>query len=101
MPSIDRLPPLPALSQTIPELKPKAAAPQSGSFGETFKSFMNDVNEMQVTSNEKAQQFATGQIKDVHEVMAAAEEAGISMSLLIEIRNKLLEGYKELTRIPV
>lgn len=101
MPTIDRLPPLPSFPETMPELAPKATPPQTGGFGETFKSFVSDVNEMQNTAAEKTLQFATGQIKDVHEVMAASEEASISLSLLIEIRNKLLDGYKELTRISV
>jgi flagellar hook-basal body complex protein FliE len=98
---IDRLPPLPVFPNTQPDLQPKVTTPQSGGFGETFKSFISDVNQMQVTEAQKEQQFATGQIKDVHEVMAASEEAGLSLMLLIEVRNKLLDGYKELSRIPV
>jgi flagellar hook-basal body complex protein FliE len=101
MSSIDKLPPLPTFPNAAPELTKKIPTEQNGSFGETFKSFISDVNEMQKTSAEKELQFATGQIKDVHEVMAAAEEAGISLQLLIEVRNKLMDGYKELIRIPV
>jgi flagellar hook-basal body complex protein FliE len=33
--------------------------------------------------------------------MAAAEEANISLMLLMELRNKALDGYKELMRTPV
>jgi flagellar hook-basal body complex protein FliE len=101
MPSIDRLPPLPTFPDAMQKLAPKAPAEQGGGFGETFKSFISDVNEMQNVAADKTLKFATGQIKDVHEVMAASEEAGISLSLLIEVRNKLLDGYKELSRIPV
>lgn len=70
-------------------------------FGDTFKALIADVNEMQITAETKTQQFATGDIQDIHEVMAAAEEAGISMMLLMEVRNKLVDGYKELMRTPV
>lgn len=100
MSSIDRLPPLPAI--TGPRETPLNPKPQGvGGFGETLKDFISDVNQMQHVSAEKTLQFATGEIKDLHEVMAAAEEASISMALLIEIRNKVLEGYKELMRTPV
>lgn len=97
---IDRLPAIPGFS--APSLNPAPAKPQSpNSFGDTLKQFVSDVNEIQVTSADKAMKFATGEIKDVHEVMAAAEEAGISLSLLLELRNKALDGYKELMRTPV
>lgn len=100
MNAIDRLPPLPGISgpREVPQsLQPKTA----GGFGETLKEFISDVNQMQHVSADKTLKFATGEIKDLHEVMAAAEEASISMSLLIEIRNKVLDGYKELMRTPV
>ena len=101
MPSIDQLPALPTFPKALPDLQQKSPAEQPGGFGDTLKTFISGVNDMQLTENEKTKQFATGQIKDVHEVMAASEEAGLSLSLLIEIRNKLLDGYKELTRISV
>jgi len=101
MAMIDKLPPLPTFPNSQTDLQTKITAPRNGNFGETFKSFISDVNQMQITESQKEQQFATGQIKDVHEVMAATEEATLSLQMLIEIRNKLVDGYKELTRISV
>jgi flagellar hook-basal body complex protein FliE len=100
MTMIDRLPPVPGFAPIEPApipLKPQG----TNSFGETLKQFISDVNTMQVTAQDKEMKFATGEIKDVHEVMAAAEEAGLSLQLLLELRNKALEGYKELMRIQV
>jgi len=101
MNGIDKLPAIPPLfpdQQTIPQ-KEKSA--EGGSFGDTLKQFVGDVNKIQETANVKTEQFATGEIKDLHEVMAASEEASLSLMLLMELRNKALEGYKELMRIPV
>jgi len=101
MPSIDKLPPLPKI---ISEQSPYAQTPateKGASFGDTLKQFLTDVNQMQQTAGDKTLKFATGEIKDLHEVMAATEEAGISLMLLLEIRNKALEAYKELMRIQV
>ncbi|MCB9365966.1 MAG: flagellar hook-basal body complex protein FliE [Calditrichaeota bacterium] len=94
---IDQIKPIPQIVQTPSELKPES----SGSFGETLAEFVGGVNKMQLAAAEKTELFATGQIQDVHEVMAAAEEASISMALLLEIRKKALEGYQELMRTPV
>jgi flagellar hook-basal body complex protein FliE len=85
--------------QEVPFIKPDVKS--NGSFGDTLKEFINDVNDMQITAGDKTMKFATGEIKDLHEVMAAAEEAGISLMLLMELRNKALDGYKELMRTPV
>ena len=40
-------------------------------------------------------------VTDVHQVMVAVEEAGIALDLMLEIRNKVLEGYQELIRMQV
>jgi flagellar hook-basal body complex protein FliE len=98
--SIDKLPPLPTFPQGVSPL-PTARPTDANSFGDTLKQFVGDINQMQVTADVKSQKFATGEIKDLHEVMAATEEAGISLQLLIEIRNKALDAYRELMRISV
>jgi flagellar hook-basal body complex protein FliE len=97
---MERIAQLPGFPQPLPELKIADQGTDKG-FGATLKQFIGDVNEMQVTADTKAQKFATGEIQDLHEVMAASEEASISMLLLLEIRNKALDGYKELMRTPV
>jgi flagellar hook-basal body complex protein FliE len=100
--SIDKLPALPTFPNTglTPSL-PQAGPSGVNSFGDTLKQFIGDVNQMQVAADVKTQKFATGEIKDSHEVMAASEEAGISLQLLIEVRNKALDAYRELMRISV
>ena len=46
-------------------------------------------------------QLVTGQAADVHQVMVAVEEAGIALDLMLEIRDRTLEGYQELIRMQV
>jgi len=94
---IDKLKPIPPIATG----KTDGVSPGDGTFGETLSQFIGDVNKMQMQAGEKTQLFATGQIQDIHEVMAAVEEASISMALLLEIRKKALEGYQELMRTPV
>ncbi len=97
----DKLPPLPAFPGQPAPNPVKSIVGNGESFGDTLDQFVADVNEMQLRAELKTKQFMTGDLKDIHEVMAAAEEAGISMMLLLEIRNKALDGYKELMRTPV
>lgn len=71
------------------------------SFGETLKQFVSDVNELQNKADDLKVKWATGEITDVHEATIAAEEAGTAMELMIEIRNKIVEAYQEIMRMPV
>lgn len=84
----------------LPELKGTDKKDDS-SFGDMMVSFIKDVNGDQLTSNKMVQDFADGKEVELHEVMIAGERAKTSLDLLMEIRNKAIDMYKELTRIPV
>ena len=71
------------------------------SFDTMFKSFVNDVNHMQNKAGESIQKMLAGEIKDPHQVMLAVGEAKMALNLLLEIRNKVLEGYNEIIHMRV
>ncbi len=64
------------------------------SFGELFKRALNDTSALQDESKDMIGAFLRGEPVELHQVMAAAEEASISLELLVEIRNKLTEAYR-------
>jgi len=70
----------------------------SGGFADSLKSALNEVNEMQVESEQAIGDLATGQVKDLHQAALAIGKAETSMKLMLEIRNKALSAYKELGR---
>ncbi|MBI2505151.1 MAG: flagellar hook-basal body complex protein FliE [Candidatus Latescibacteria bacterium] len=82
-------------------LAPAAQSPDQPSFGELLKNFAGDVNSLQSRAAHSIDLFVTGQATDVHQVMVAVEEAGIALDLMLEIRNRVLEGYQELIRMQV
>ena len=41
----------------------------------------------------------SGQVTEVHDVMAAAEEAQLAFELLLEVRNRLLESYQQIMKM--
>ena len=69
------------------------------SFATLLKDMVSEVSELQHTAADKENQFLKGEISDVHEVMIATEEASVAFSLLMEIRNKLLDSYREIMRM--
>lgn len=64
------------------------------SFADTLRSALNEVSAMQDNSRDIIGAFVRGEHVEMHEVVAATEEAGIALDLLIEIRNKLTDAYR-------
>lgn len=75
--------------------------PSLGSFKDTLSQFVNSVNDLQGRAVDTEKAFLQGDISDVHQVMIAVEEASVAFELLMEIRNKLLEAYQTIQRMPI
>ncbi|HCJ79421.1 MAG TPA: flagellar hook-basal body complex protein FliE [Desulfotomaculum sp.] len=76
---------------------------QSGdpSFSQVLAQALNKVNAAQVKADETTKQFLAGNIQDIHQVMIAAQEAKITLQLAVEVQNKIIEAYREISRMPV
>ena len=48
-----------------------------------------------------SRKFATGESENLHELMIMLEEAKLALDLTVEVRNKAIEAYQELTRMQV
>lgn len=75
--------------------------PSEADFGELLSNMLNQVNELQMDAGKLQEAFMSGEPVELHQVMIKAQEAGIAMDLLLEIRNKLLNAYNELMRMPM
>jgi len=78
--------------------KSKVEATGGEAFAQHLKSALNEVNELQVDSEKALGDMATGQVKDLHQAALSISKAETSMKLMLEIRNKALNAYKELGR---
>ncbi len=70
-------------------------------FMAALNSFVESVDELGNVADDAGKAFLNGDDIDLHEVMIAGEESGIAFDLLLEIRNKLVEAYKDLIRMPI
>lgn len=78
--------------------KSKVEGGKEGAFADALKSALNEQNEIQQESEKAVADLATGQVKDLHQAALAIGKAETSMKLMLEIRNKALNAYKELGR---
>ena len=64
------------------------------SFGDTLKRVLGEVSASQDVAQDYIGRFVRGEPVELHQVMAASEEASISLEMLVELRNKLMDAYK-------
>lgn len=69
-------------------------------FGQTLKSAIEKVDGMQVEADTEAQKLAGG-AGNLHETMLALEKADVAMRVAMKVRNKILDAYNEVMRMPV
>ncbi len=77
----------------------KAAKPADGSFGKLVGEAINDVNRQMNEAGKAVEALTTGTSKDIHGTMIAMEKASISFQLISQIRNKIIDAYKEVQRM--
>ncbi len=76
-------------------------AVQGAGFGDILSKFVGEVNDKQITSTQAVNDLLAGKDIPLHQAMIAMQEAGVAFQLMVEVRNKLLDGYQELMRMQV
>ena len=79
----------------------KGPQAQGANFKDVLADMFNNVNKLQENADESIKKLTTGEIKDVHQVMIAVEEAGMAFDMVMEMRNKLIEAYKTIERMQI
>lgn len=71
-------------------------APDSAelSFADVLKKIVSDVSHLQDEARNAIEAFVRGEPVELHQVMAAAEEASLSLEVLVELRNRLVDAFR-------
>lgn len=70
-------------------------------FSDQLLADMSSFNTKLVSAEMALQDFAAGKSNNIHHVMLALEDAKLSFQLLVQVRNKLLEGYQDILRMQI
>lgn len=78
------------------------AGPGQGvGFGEVLMRGLQGVDEKIATADKLVQQFAVDDSVPVHQVTMALEQARLSVELAMQVRSRLVEGYREIMNMPL
>ena len=70
-------------------------------FGTFLAKAINGVNQSQVDADNIGEKFLAGGVDNLHHVTIAMENAKISMQLALQVRNKFVEAYQEISRMQI
>src|SRR6187549_2808475 len=79
----------------------QATTVRGADFASMIGQGLQKVEGLDVTASTKAIQAATGDLTDVHDYVIAAQEAQIATELTTTLRNKALESFNEIIRMPL
>lgn len=89
-------------AEMSPELMPKQAVGKTEdgmSFRDLMGRMIDEVDHLQKKSDSATEDLIAGRRNDVHNVAMMMDESGVAFDLLLQIRNKMVEGFKEISRM--
>jgi flagellar hook-basal body complex protein FliE len=82
--------------------KPEPQTTEGASFGSMLKQSIGQVNATQQQASAMASRFETGAgDANLAEVMVALQKSSVSFQAMVQVRNKLVEAYKDVMNMPV
>lgn len=81
--------------------KGKVTDVEKPDFSQTIREFLNSVNDSQKSAAEKVTKVIEGSSENIAEAMTTVEEGRLNFQLLLEVRNKLLEAFREIQRMQI
>lgn len=88
-----------------PAINPANAGPQpvgEEKFSNVLRGAIDSVNEQQVVAGKAVDAFLTGDnSRSLAEVMVATQKASVSFRAMTEVRNRLIEAYREVMNMPI
>ncbi|RLL45312.1 flagellar hook-basal body complex protein FliE [Oceanobacillus piezotolerans] len=70
-------------------------------FANVLKGALDDLNHIQMESDDKTKKLAAGEIDDLHDVMITAQKASIALETTVQIQKKVIDAYNEIMRMQV
>jgi flagellar hook-basal body complex protein FliE len=98
------IPPISGSPQTVAGGNESFAAPAETSTGSDFLSELHgavdQVNQLQSEASSRVSSMLSGDGQDIHSTMIAVQKADLAFELMVEMRNKIVSAYQEISRIP-
>jgi len=95
---INTIPGVDSLAQKINNASSASAG--GTDFVQTLEQTMQKVEALQTEAEKQVEGMMTGQGADVHSAMIAVEKADLSFQLMMQVRNKIVDAYQQISQMP-
>ncbi|HUK23265.1 MAG TPA: flagellar hook-basal body complex protein FliE [Terriglobales bacterium] len=89
----------PSPAPVAPEAVSTSSGGRAWGFVETLRGAMDQVSQLQQTADAKVGALLAGNGMDVHSALIAVEKADLSFQLMMQVRNKIVSAYQEISRM--
>jgi len=88
-------------AELAPALKPTPATDENNplSFKDLMGNMVSEVDRLQKDADQAISDLVAGRRNDVHNIAIKMDEAGVAFDLMMQIRNKMVEGFKEISKM--
>lgn len=95
----------PAVRQIAEQGASKPVAEKPGATTQSFTDLLSkavgNVNADQVEADQSIATYLSGKQENLHETMIQLEKADVSLRLLVNVRNKAVDAYREIMRMQI
>jgi flagellar hook-basal body complex protein FliE len=81
--------------------RPQGPSGPTGDFGNMVLDGISRLEGVQDKADQLAVQAATGNLSNIHDYTMAATEAQVTTQLTVAVRNKAVEAFNEIMRMPI
>jgi flagellar hook-basal body complex protein FliE len=76
-----------------------SSSPSAGGFREVLHSAIDDIQQLEGQAETKVAGVLEGTGADVHSALIAVEKADLSFQLMMQVRNKIVSAYEEISKM--
>ena len=91
--------PLRILPVEMQSAAPESPAAAGGGFADTLRGALEEMGDLGSAAESKVGGVLTGSGADVHSALIAVEKADLSFQLMMQVRNKIVSAYQEISRM--
>ena len=88
-------------AQNAPGAPTRAAAARGADFAKSIGDGLQQLDGLDRTASDLAVKAATGDLTDVHDYVIAATQAQVATELTTTVRNKALDAFNDIMRMPL
>jgi flagellar hook-basal body complex protein FliE len=97
--NLNQLPSLQPLGEAGKGVKGAETTAEGANFADLLKQAMQEVDVAQTTAQQEARNLMTGEATDMHTAILAVQKADVSFQMMMAVRSKLIDAYREVMRM--